>query len=274
VPYYIYIDHINTPRVITHASDNTIVWRWDTADPFGAAAPDARLEGGGAFGYNPRFPGQLFDAESGLHQNYFRDYDPRTGRYVTSDPIGLQGGINTYAYVLGNPLSMYDPYGLFGLADMPTLPQDAVDFSAGVGDTLSFGITNWIRDQGDFNAVDKCSGAYDAGEWTGLGIAAATGVAGGIRAAGSRGVGREFSHWIPNRMGGPRSIWNGNFVTPARHYLHDPFRYPRGWREIGPKWPAWLQQVDRIPNVYKGTAAGVGWGAAGMGANGDCTCQR
>jgi RHS repeat-associated protein len=113
VPYYIYADHINTPRVITRANDNALVWRWDNGDPFGATVPDESLAR--TFAYNPRFPGQLFDAESGLHQNYFRDYDPRTGRYVTSDSIGLQGGVNTYGYVEGNPLSFYDPNGLSAL---------------------------------------------------------------------------------------------------------------------------------------------------------------
>ncbi|WP_443192548.1 RHS repeat-associated core domain-containing protein, partial [Pseudomonas indica] len=57
-------------------------------------------------------PGQLYDAHSALHYNYFRDYDPETGRYVESDPIGLRGGVNTYAYVGSNPVGLVDPNGL------------------------------------------------------------------------------------------------------------------------------------------------------------------
>jgi RHS repeat-associated protein len=57
-------------------------------------------------------PGQYFDQETGLNQNYFRDYDPNTGRYIQADPVGLWGGINVYLYAAGNPLSFIDRYGM------------------------------------------------------------------------------------------------------------------------------------------------------------------
>jgi RHS repeat-associated protein len=92
--YYIHTDHLNTPRRITSSSTNAIVWRWDS-DPFGTTAANQNPSGNGTqFVYTPRFPGQYYDAETGLDYNYHRDYDPAVGRYVESDPIGVYGGIN------------------------------------------------------------------------------------------------------------------------------------------------------------------------------------
>lgn len=62
--------------------------------------------------YDEWASGGSFDKETNLHYNYFRDYDPQTGRYIQSDPIGLAGGINLYSYVGGNPLTYTDPMGL------------------------------------------------------------------------------------------------------------------------------------------------------------------
>lgn len=62
-------------------------------------------------------PGQYFDAATGLFYNYYRDYDPQTGRYVESDPIGLRGGLNTYLYGKANPLTFTDALGLDPIGD-------------------------------------------------------------------------------------------------------------------------------------------------------------
>jgi RHS repeat-associated protein len=78
--------------------------------------PNTNPAGLGVFNYNLRFPGQYSLNESGLYYNYFRDYDPQTGRYIESDPIGLGSGVNTYEYTRGNPMSLRDPLGLWGIA--------------------------------------------------------------------------------------------------------------------------------------------------------------
>jgi RHS repeat-associated protein len=98
-------DHLGTPQMLVD-KNNHVVWQAEY-DEFGKA--EILIE---EVEFNMRLPGQYYDKESGLHYNYYRDYDPSLGRYVQSDPIGLRGGINTYAYVGGNPLSYVDPLGL------------------------------------------------------------------------------------------------------------------------------------------------------------------
>lgn len=98
-------EHLGTAQVITSASQS-VVWVANY-EPFGKLA-------GAGVEIGSRFPGQYYDQETGLYQNHFRDFDPSLGRYIESDPIGLAGGINTYAYVGGNPVSFVDPDGLAG----------------------------------------------------------------------------------------------------------------------------------------------------------------
>ena len=77
--FYVHSDHLNTPRKVSRPSDNKLEWRWD-ADPFGTAAVNQNPQGLGTFTYNLRFPGQYYMAETGLIQNWNRDYDPQTGK--------------------------------------------------------------------------------------------------------------------------------------------------------------------------------------------------
>ena len=109
-PYYIHTDQLDTPRQITDTGGN-VVWQWDNTDPFGNNAANQNPSGQGQFSFPLRFAGQYYDRETNLHYNINRDYDPSIGRYIQSDPIGLQGGLNTYGYALQNPLSYTDPTG-------------------------------------------------------------------------------------------------------------------------------------------------------------------
>jgi RHS repeat-associated protein len=104
--YYYYLnDHLGTPQKIM--SDNgTVVWA-ATYESFGTATITTAT-----ITNNLRFPGQYFDSESGLQYNWHRFYDPTTGRYISADPIGLDGGINLYGYALNNPVNLVDPLGL------------------------------------------------------------------------------------------------------------------------------------------------------------------
>ena len=138
--YYIFPDHLGTPRLIQDQLANT-VWQWDNQEPFGNDVPNANPAGAGPFEFNLRFPGQYYDRETNLAYNYFRDYDPAAGRYIQSDPIGAWlyrdmafrslGNVapvnpkftrllysalprynHVYGYAMQNPLSYSDLFGL------------------------------------------------------------------------------------------------------------------------------------------------------------------
>lgn len=105
VTTFLHPDHLGSPRFGTDSAKN-IVWQWYER-PFGTGPPV------GSVTVNLRYPGQYFDVETGLHQNWNRTYDSASGRYLESDPIGLVGGVNTYSYTDNNPLGLSDQKGLF-----------------------------------------------------------------------------------------------------------------------------------------------------------------
>lgn len=106
--YYVLADWRGAPEQVNDSLGQA-VWVWDP-NPFGEGAPDNNpLNLSSTFRYDLRYPGQYNDSESGLFYNYYRDYDPLTGRYIQADPIGLEGGLNVFSYVAGNPLNAIDP---------------------------------------------------------------------------------------------------------------------------------------------------------------------
>ena len=154
---YIHPDHLGTPQKMTDATQAVV---WDRVqDPFGqtvsltATGPDNPL----------RFPGQYADAETGLHYNFFRDYDPAMGRYVEPDPIGLLGGLSAYAYVSSQPLSRTDSLGLAGDMKLPggyTARFDPYPYNIGSGSNANFEFHVW-------NPAGDEIGIYGPEGWVG-----------------------------------------------------------------------------------------------------------
>jgi RHS repeat-associated protein len=133
---------------------------------------------------NFRFPGQYYDSETGYHYNYHRYYDPKTGRYLTPDPIGLAGGINPYVYVLNDPVNAIDPEGLW-IAQV---------IGAGIGAGVN-AYKNWDAWQ---------SGTISTGQfWASVGVGAATGLlsslGGGIISGALLGGSSAFINNVGNQ---------------------------------------------------------------------------
>ncbi|WP_083385562.1 RHS repeat-associated core domain-containing protein [Methylomonas sp. LWB] len=203
------------------------IWAWPIA-PYGDTPALEDPDGDGVkTTFNLRYPGQYYDAFSGLHYNHTRYFSPRAGRYLQPDLIGLEGGTNVYTYANGNPVSYTDPTGTWAEASLTrqiggyldsalswfggkpnygnsnslsymdldgvwvlgdSLPQGVVNASAGFGDGLSFGTTALIREAMRTNdVVDFSSATY----WGSFAAGVAVNYI-GYESGGELALGRNF----------------------------------------------------------------------------------
>jgi RHS repeat-associated protein len=170
---WVHTDPLGTPLAVTNTPANpgttpaAVIWR-AKYEPFGKATVNQDPDGDGTtLTLNVRFSGQYADLETGLSYNSKRDYDPVNGRYIESDPIGLPGGMNTYAYAVGDPVDVIDPTGLFGAGLSVNESTEAGLLKFGAGQTGAGGIaafTDWASlSWGSFGSWGAFGGDHKSG---------------------------------------------------------------------------------------------------------------
>jgi RHS repeat-associated protein len=222
--YQVHSDHLGTPRLITD-TDKKPVWQWPYS-AFGnnqtsAALTQTVLANGqtmlksskAVVEVNLRFPGQYFDSESGLNQNWNREYNARLGRYIQSDPIGLEGGINTFGYVDGNPLSAIDPTGEFA------------NLLIGAGIGLAFDlVTQLAQNGGNLKCIDLGQLAMSTALGAvggGLGGRGLTGFLKGLSNKTKGGIGESLSVAENTLKGSTQAAARNSASIPGQSTLVD-----------------------------------------------------
>ncbi len=254
------------------------------------------------FQYKGQF-GCYTDGTSGLVYCTHRYYDPVTGRWTERDPVGLDGGVNVYAYCDDNPVSLVDDCGLWpgefdfsakgilnglatGYAAVESQGQDlfaAIPLQGnlpGLPSPIQSAMkayASYLRDSVDPHGLETSDHLAATG-FTFFEIAAG----GGVGASQLRGRGLEFSHFVPKWFGGVverrgyvalgraikgRSMWNGNFVSRIEHAFTDGNSYrfmPRKWKILNPDSYSLQKKIlTRIPNTWKGAIIGGAGGQLG-----------
>ena len=197
--FFVHANHRNEPALVTNGNA-TEVWKNVTA-PFGISAESYPkvAETYRNFTLNLRLPGQYFDAETGYHYNGFRDYSPELGRYLQADPIGLNGGMNLYAYCGGDPVNRKDERGL-GFEDD--------DYQDSYGGWDNSGLDG----MGDLDENDGSGAVYGNDEAGGSGVLA--GILGNVRITTTKSakLGPISSTWTTDPISG-KTTRSTNFTT-------------------------------------------------------------
>jgi RHS repeat-associated protein len=211
--YHVHNDHLGTPQTLTDETGAT-VWK-ASYSPFGKSTVTTEQ-----IKFNLRFPGQYFDAETGLHYNWHRYYDPALGRYLQSDRLGLFDGVDTYGYVRANPLRLIDPTGEYGLAGAAYGL-----ISGGIGGYISGGWQGALAGAGTGALVGFVNifGAHSAGAAAGAGIASLLGQSAGLYVSGKDVTdycNYDFSAVagaaLGGALGGPLGSTIGRYISPYR----------------------------------------------------------
>ena len=189
--YFYHNDHLGTPLKMTDIS-GAVVWS-AKSESFGET-----LVGVATVENNLRFPGQYYDAETGLHYNWFRYYDPNTGRYLLVDPIGFWDRYsNMYSYVLNDPLIGIDPAGLWTVSFGVEVGGYLGAFGGGGGTAINFGYSE------NSGLSFSITGTYAGGAMTGIGA----GVGGSLTFTNASSVNQLLSNSLMASRGlGPVTI--------------------------------------------------------------------
>ena len=262
VAYY-HHDHLDTPIQATDKAGN-IVWA-ASYNAFGQASittPQATADKP-TITSHLRLPGQYEDLETGLHYNWHRYYDAQIGRYVTSDPIGIFGGINRYAYAEGDPLNKTDPKGLW------------VNIAGGavIGGLGNLGYQLW-NNGGNFKCVDL----GDVGKWALIGGLTGALVPEGLIASGGMQTvtrwgpagkwvmtgGGSWRNWL--FAGGPELGYSMSTAV-TREVSASSLAWPAGWE-------AMKGLIGQRVIVGTATIGGAGTASAATSSSSSCECKR